>query len=896
MRWRKAHAGALLVVDQFEELFTLCAPEAQARFAALLGRLAGEAGIHVLLSMRDDFLMRCHEHEALAPVFAELTPLGPLAGEALRRALEEPAKAEGFRFEEGLLGKMTAAVEGERGALPLLAFAVSRLWEKRDRERKLLTHEAYAEIGGVAGALARHAEATLERIGAERQGMVREVFRNLVTSQGTRAACDREELLSVFPDRRAAEEVLGQLVAARLLTSWEMPIAEGAGEGVATAPAPGRHRIEIVHESLLRSWLRLVRWQAQDAEGSLLRDQLRQAAHLWDEKGRPADLLWSGTSFREYAVWRERYPGKLTAVEEAFAKAMAGRVRRRRRVLTAAMAASLLVLLGVAGAIAVSRQQAVAARQEAVAARLVAVGRVELDRYPTAALAYARKSLETADNAEARRLAVEALWRAPSSRILPLSGNPSWRAAFSPDGSRFAASTFSESVLLHDEDGAPPRSLGGFVRPAEPATVAFSPGGDTLVSGCWENVARRSAQLRLREVSVPDGRERRWVETDGPGGRWSPWVATPRGMLLFSQGDDDLVRHDLVPWDGSARRLLGTAHRAIDETPAEDRLFLLREGRVVVRPLSGPAATPERVVATLPPGRPLGLRVSPRGEPVVTLQDSQGPYLALFASGPTGGSRPRLFRVASPDLQFPPAFDAGGSRLVWGSSGSKAVSLWDLDGPPDAEPLVLRRPAADWVKQGLFSPHGDWLAVANHESFAFWATRQPWARILRRHADAIATLQFKPDSSALVSCAVDGLGVWPMAARGGGGEIRPGPEEAYCQGLAMSADGRQTAWVQPVAVHLTAGPGTGRPTSVLPGGTRPGQLLGSRLRSLRAQARGGRDLCPPGAGSRAAGLRSRDRSPARDPARPSRRDVHGVRMERPQPRLHAGRQAPRRRT
>ena len=275
------------MVDQFEELFTLCPPEAQSRFAALLGRLAGEAGVHVLLSMRDDFLMRCHEHEALAPVFAELTPLGPLAGEALRRALEEPAKAEGFRLEEGLVGKMTAAVEGERGALPLLAFAVSRLWEKRDRERKLLTQEAYAEIGGVAGALARHAEATLERIGAERQGMVREVFRNLVTSQGTRAACDREELLSIFPDRNAAEEVLAQLVAARLLTSWEMPLAEGAGEGVATAPAPGRHRIEIVHESLLRSWLRLVRWQAQDAEGSLLRDQLKQAAHLWDEKGAP---------------------------------------------------------------------------------------------------------------------------------------------------------------------------------------------------------------------------------------------------------------------------------------------------------------------------------------------------------------------------------------------------------------------------------------------------------------------------------------------------------------------------------------------------------------------------------------------------------------------------------
>ncbi len=284
---------------------------------------------------------------------------------------------------------MTAAVEGERGALPLLAFAVSRLWEKRDRERKLLTQEAYAEIGGVAGALARHAEATLERIGAERQGMVREVFRNLVTSQGTRAACDREELLSVFPDRKAAEEVLGQLVAARLLTSWEMPLAEGAGEGVATAPAPGRHRIEIVHESLLRSWLRLVRWQAQDAEGSLLRDQLKQAAHLWDEKGRSTDLLWSGTSFREYALWRERYPGALTALEEAFARAMTDRARRRRRLRRAAVAAALVGLSAVAIVVSVSRQQATKARDQAraealraEASRLVTLGAAAPRRRP----------------------------------------------------------------------------------------------------------------------------------------------------------------------------------------------------------------------------------------------------------------------------------------------------------------------------------------------------------------------------------------------------------------------------------------------------------------------------------------------------------------------------------
>ena len=301
VRWRKAHAEALVVVDQFEELFTLNGAEAQGRFASLLGRLSRDGDVHVLLSMRDDFLIRCSEQEALSGVFLELTPLPALSREGLVRALVEPAKRRGFRFEdEGLVEEMVASVEGARGALPLLAFAVSRLWERRDRDRKLLTRAAYEEIGGVAGALAQHAEATMDRIGTERQAMVREVFRNLVTAQGTRAVAEREELLSVFPERKSAEEVLEELIDARLLTSFEVEGREGE---------PSRHRIEIAHESLLKAWPRLVRWQAQDEEGAVLRDQLKQAAHLWEEKGRTSDILWTGTAFQEYELWRGRYRG-----------------------------------------------------------------------------------------------------------------------------------------------------------------------------------------------------------------------------------------------------------------------------------------------------------------------------------------------------------------------------------------------------------------------------------------------------------------------------------------------------------------------------------------------------------------------------------------------------------
>ncbi len=121
-------------------------------FADLLGRLARDADVHVLLAMRDDFLYRCNAQAALRPIFEDLTPLEQPNRASLCRALVEPAARLGFAFEDDELpAEMVAEIAGERGALPMLAFAVARLWEKRDRDRQLLTRQAYGDIGGVGG-------------------------------------------------------------------------------------------------------------------------------------------------------------------------------------------------------------------------------------------------------------------------------------------------------------------------------------------------------------------------------------------------------------------------------------------------------------------------------------------------------------------------------------------------------------------------------------------------------------------------------------------------------------------------------------------------------------------------------------------------------------------------
>ena len=293
-RWRRHHERALVIVDQFEELFTQNTTDEQQRFAGLLGRLVLEADVLVLLSMRDDFLIHCNRHEELRPLFSDLTPLDPPTGAALRRALTQPALCSAA-IASKTTNWWTRCWPRSRASA-----ARCRCWHSPPRgcgrsataRRGLLTREAYQDIGGVGGALAQHAEATIDRIGAEQLPIVRELFRNLVTAEGTRAVREWDELLSVFCDSSDESQVavLRSLIDARLLTSYE--IHEDEHE-------PTR-RVEIIHESLLANWPRLVRWQTQDADAAQLRDQLRQAARTWDEHGRSDDMLWTGTAYREF--------------------------------------------------------------------------------------------------------------------------------------------------------------------------------------------------------------------------------------------------------------------------------------------------------------------------------------------------------------------------------------------------------------------------------------------------------------------------------------------------------------------------------------------------------------------------------------------------------------------
>jgi WD40 repeat protein/tRNA A-37 threonylcarbamoyl transferase component Bud32 len=750
-RWRRFHEDALVVVDQFEELFTLNPPETRARFAALLGRLASEADLHVLLSLRDDFLMGCHEHEALVPVFEALTPLGPMTREGLRRALVEPASRRGYRFEDdALVDEMVGAVEGARGALPLLAFAVSRLWERRKPEEKLLTREAYREIGGVEGALARHAEETLERIGLGMEKTVRELFRNLTTAQGTRAALDREELLSALPDRAAAEGVLRQLIDARLLTSWETEAAEGQ---------PARHRVEIVHESLLTAWPRLVRWQTQDADGAQLRDQLRQAAHLWEERGKTDDLLWTGSSYLDYGAWRARYPGKLSSLEEGFAGSMTALSERKRRRRRTAFGAVLVALALGLGVMAVLWGQSQAARRRAEASKLMVMAQLEVETDPTAALAYATKSVELDDTQAARFFALRLLQSAPAASVVAQGAKS---PSFSPDG-EWLAMTQAGKIRLASRDG---RQREPFAIPGEhpPGTfkgLSFGPDSKVVALGFRDE---------LRLLSIPDGREVKHVKYEEAVDGWCDCGTASQSSTPAWRIEGNRMTFFSRPWDGGQQQLIGTLELSeplvnfdfsLDFTvmayPLGRKLYVRSMARL---------ASPPRLLGEYPT-EVQGVTLSKNGQRVAAA-DKSG-EIRIWDTASTSG---RPLRV----LPAPTVKGAAGRNDVgystagrWlmsdtGGEGHTFLRLWDLMAPPGAGPLVLRTKASD-LRWNMDPLDRGLVAVADNERLFFWPLPGFQPRVFDWHEGWIEGVAFTADGATLVAETVEGdLRAWPLSA------------------------------------------------------------------------------------------------------------------------------------
>ncbi len=338
----------LLVIDQFEELFTLCEDEtARREFLDGLASAVTEerSRLRVILTLRADFYDRPLRYESIGRLVRDATiPILPLAADELERAIVDPALRVGCEFEPGLISEIVADVADQPGALPMLQYALTELYERR--VSGLLLKDAYRDLGGVAGALARRAEELHSEAGSDEQTAIRAVFGRLVTpgegTEDTRRRALRSELTSIS----RADTIIDLYGAARLV-SFDHD------------PATREPTVEVAHEALIRQWPRLREWLDEDRDGLRIMRHLHTAAHDWDATGRPDTELYRGGRLETAEDWATT--NHLGDLERAFVDASslrrnAERVADRRqstrlRRLVAGVAVIAVVAV-VAGAVA----------------------------------------------------------------------------------------------------------------------------------------------------------------------------------------------------------------------------------------------------------------------------------------------------------------------------------------------------------------------------------------------------------------------------------------------------------------------------------------------------------------------------------------------------------------
>ncbi|MGW0362858.1 nSTAND1 domain-containing NTPase [Streptomyces sp. NPDC002990] len=822
----------VLIVDQFEELFTLCSDEQERRaFVRVLSALAascpagtGPDPAVVVLGVRADFSGNCLDLPELAPVFTGgLFVLPPMSVAELRESITRPAELAGVTLEPGLVPLLLrdaglreepgpagpAGVPGHTpsGVLPLVSHALMATWQRR--EGSTLTVAGYEHTGGIQGAIARTAEDVFAGLYPAEQKTIRRVLVRLVHvadgTGATRRRMSRTALMEQLVDAERAAAALDAFVRARLITL-------------------GSDTVEITHEALLHAWPRLRGWIHADRAGLLIHQQLAHAAAEWEREGREPSLLYRGTRLETVRAWAGERDGRnrLAPLEEEFLRAgqaaedHRARQARRHARLRHRMLVTLVCLLVVAltaGGLAY-QQRAGALGQERVArSRALALQSVSLAAgQPELSMLLAGEAYRIEETSEARG-ALLSTQSQPFVARLGGHGGPVNAVAFAPGNASLAAAGSDGTVRLWRLGDR--RITATFTMPGRVRSVAFSPDGKMLAATStsgparlWDTAGHRTAAVLgesttgARAVAfAPDGRTLATADADGTvrlwetggdrrgvgvltghTGRVNALAYAPDGRTLVSAGADRTVRlwdtaraGPLAVLTGHTDEVLGAAFAPDGRTVATggtDRTLRLWDvaGHRTTATLTGHSDDINAVVYT-PDGTTV---VSAGGEGATRLWDVRSGRLTAVLAGHT-------------DYVLGVAVDSGGAVLAT-AGFDQSVVLWDLRGP-----VLTPRPFTE-VWQAAYSPDGRLLATAEADhAVRLWdvAGRRVLATFTG-HGESVFAVAFSPDGRTLASAGSDGtLRLWDTSAGGPPAALTGQGGTVFA--VAFSPDGRTLA-------------------------------------------------------------------------------------------------------
>lgn len=490
-------AELLLVVDQFEELFTLVEDEGSRQaFIAEICRavLDPRSRVRVVVTLRADFYDRPLLYREFGDIVGARTQtVTALSPAELERAISAPAERVGATLESGLVAQIVADVSDQPGALPLLQYALTELFDHR--RGTTMTLEAYREVGGVSGALVRRAEDLYKSLDHSAQDAARQQFLRLAASEQevgvTRRRVSQSEIESLA-DREAMNQAITVFGAARLL-SFDRD------------PSSGNATIEVAHEALLVEWPRLRGWLEAASEALRAQRRLAVAAREWLDEGRDPSFLLAGSRLIQFQAWRLSSDVALSQIEKEFLDAsttaheeeverettrverervLEQRSVRRLRALVSVMTLAALVAGGVTVFALNQRGRAEREARTAKARELAAAAVANLEVDPERSILLAREAIETTRSVDGTVLfeAEDALHRATvASRVVDvvpgLGGNIDWNR----DG-RFVTEgpEGSGEIDIRDTNGEQLVAFHG--HDVDVNSVAFSPKGDLLAT------------------------------------------------------------------------------------------------------------------------------------------------------------------------------------------------------------------------------------------------------------------------------------------------------------------------------------------------------------------------------------------------------------------------------
>jgi WD40 repeat protein/DNA-binding winged helix-turn-helix (wHTH) protein len=695
------HSRVLLVVDQFEELFTVTHNVAiRDRYIdSLLAAacLDGAVQVHLVLSLRADFFGHCLDHAALSTQLeASLFTLSAMKTEQMRETIEKRLQLAGGRAEPGLIDSLLEDVGAEPGNLALLEHALGQLWEQCGGPGCTFTNFAYREMGRLRGALGRHADAVLESLDKEQKHLAQKIFLELVHlgegAQDTRRRVAKSELLALG-EAAQVEEPLARLASSRL-------IAMGR-EGEETF-------VEVSHEALIREWPALRAWLAENREDLSLERRLEQAAEEWHSLNRDTGALLQGARLIHAEEWLARRDNDtsdllrryvLASVEartdvmrrerEAELRELRRQKETARRLRWFSYALGILLLVAASSAWFAYHQQ-VLEKSRAMAAQ--AEEMVSRDRGQ--ALDLAIRSWQRAHTEEARLAVASSL---PES-LLTISGkDPVYRTVFSPDGTRILMAA-SESVKLLSADDGRVLAVLGAIGPIKHAV--FSPDGRSIVTVGDDHMTR-------------------------------VWDGMTGGLLKVLAGHTGTVWRAAFSPDG--KRIVTAS---LDHTA---RVWDSETGRSLT-------------VLTGHSDSVLDAQFSPDGQKIVTTSQDRTARVWNSFNGAlirilNGHSDMLSNAQFSPDgLQIATASYDRTAR-IWNTADGRLLNVLKHDGP---------------ITKVVFSPDGRRVATASYDNTArLWDSNDGRLLAALKHDGPVQHLEFSADGRYVVTASFDHMArVW----------------------------------------------------------------------------------------------------------------------------------------